>query len=75
LLVEGGGEINASFLHAKAVNRVVFFYAPKILCGFKSPRSIAGEGFNSMKDIVQLESLKWKLIGKDLMLNGLVKYG
>ncbi len=74
LLVEGGGQVNASFLQAKAVHRIIFFYAPKILCGFKAPRSIAGEGFNSLNDVVKLESLKWKQIGNDLMFNGLVRY-
>lgn len=74
LLIEGGGEVNASFLQAKAVHRIIFFYAPKILCGFKAPRSIAGEGFNSLNDVVKLESLKWQQIGNDLMLNGLVRY-
>jgi riboflavin biosynthesis pyrimidine reductase len=33
LLVEGGGEVNASFLLGGLAQRVAFFYAPKILGG------------------------------------------
>ena len=33
LLVEGGGEVNASFLLGGLAHRVAFFYAPKILGG------------------------------------------
>ncbi len=74
LLVEGGGEVNASFLRAKAVHRVVFFYAPKILCGSTSVRAVGGEGFDCYENIVKLDSIRWRRIGNDLMLNALVKY-
>ena len=44
LLVEGGGEVNASFLLGGLAQRVVFFYAPKILGGRDSKKAVAGEG-------------------------------
>jgi len=44
LLVEGGGEVNASFLLAGLVQRVEFFYAPKILGGRDARKGVAGAG-------------------------------
>ena len=44
LLVEGGGEVNASFLLGGFAQRVAFFYAPKILGGRDSLKAVAGEG-------------------------------
>ena len=44
LLVEGGGEVNASFLLGGLAQRVAFFYAPKILGGRDSRKAVAGEG-------------------------------
>lgn len=74
LLVEGGGEVNASFFSARAARRVVFFYAPKIVCGLSAPRAVAGDGFKSFDEIIRLDSIKWKKIGDELMLSALVKY-
>src|SRR2546429_7092270 len=36
VLVEGGGEVNASFLLQRLAHRVAFFYAPKVLGGRKA---------------------------------------
>ena len=48
LLVEGGGEVNASFLLGGLAQRVAFFYAPKILGGRDSRKAVAGEGAKSL---------------------------
>src|SRR5581483_4080133 len=41
LLVEGGGEVNASFLLGGWTQRVAFFYAPKILGGRDARKAVA----------------------------------
>ena len=48
LLVEGGGEVNASFLLGGFAQRVAFFYAPKILGGRDSRKGVAGDGAKSL---------------------------
>ncbi len=45
LLVEGGGEVNASFLLGGLARRVAFFYAPKILGGRDARKGVGGGGF------------------------------
>jgi len=68
LLVEGGGEVNASFLLGGFAQRVAFFYAPKILGGRDSRKAVAGDGAKNLAEIVQLREVEWKKIGGDLML-------
>lgn len=73
LLVEGGGEVNASFLLGGLAQRVAFFYAPKILGGRDSLKAVAGDGVKSLSDIVQLDAVEWKQLGPDLLLTARVQ--
>jgi diaminohydroxyphosphoribosylaminopyrimidine deaminase/5-amino-6-(5-phosphoribosylamino)uracil reductase len=72
LLVEGGGEVNASFLLGGFAQRVAFFYAPKILGGRDSRKGVAGEGALKLADAIQLQEIKWKRIGEDLLMTAKV---
>ena len=51
LLVEGGGEVNASFLLGGLAHRVAFFYAPKILGGRDARKGVAGEGIQRVSEM------------------------
>jgi diaminohydroxyphosphoribosylaminopyrimidine deaminase/5-amino-6-(5-phosphoribosylamino)uracil reductase len=73
LLVEGGGEVNASFLLAGFAQRVAFFYAPKILGGRDARKAVAGEGARSLAEVIRLRDVEWKRIGKDLLLTARVE--
>jgi len=72
LLVEGGGEVNASFLLGGLAQRVAFFYAPKILGGRDARKAVAGEGAGSLREVVQLGEVEWRKLGKDLLLSARV---
>ena len=72
LLVEGGGEVNASFLLGGLAQRVVFFYAPKILGGRDSLKAVAGDGAKSLAEALSLHDVEWKRIGPDLLLTARV---
>jgi diaminohydroxyphosphoribosylaminopyrimidine deaminase/5-amino-6-(5-phosphoribosylamino)uracil reductase len=72
LLVEGGGEVNASFLLGGLAQRITFFYAPKILGGRDSRKAVAGEGAKSLTDVIQLRDVEWKRLGPDLLLTARV---
>jgi len=75
LLVEGGGEVNASFLLGGFANRIAFFYAPKILGGRDSRKAVAGEGAKNLAEVIQLCEVGWKNIGEDLLMTALVARG
>lgn len=68
LLVEGGGEVNASFLFGGLAHRVALFYAPKILGGRDSRKAVAGEGATSLNEIIRLSDIKWRKLGEDLLM-------
>jgi diaminohydroxyphosphoribosylaminopyrimidine deaminase / 5-amino-6-(5-phosphoribosylamino)uracil reductase len=72
LLVEGGGEVNASFLQQGLTQRVAFFYAPMILGGRESLRSVAGEGARSLAESLRLTDLHWRRLGSDWLLSARV---
>jgi len=75
LLVEGGGEVNASFLLGGFTHRVAFFYAPKILGGRDSRKAVAGHGVERLADVIQLSDLAWQKLGDDLLLTARVTAG
>lgn len=73
LLVEGGGEVNASFLMGGLAHRVAFFYAPKILGGRNSRSAVAGGGVERLADVIQLRAVEWQRLGEDLLMQARLK--
>jgi diaminohydroxyphosphoribosylaminopyrimidine deaminase/5-amino-6-(5-phosphoribosylamino)uracil reductase len=73
LLVEGGGEVNASFLFGGLANRVAFFYAPKVLGGQAGIKSVAGNGATRSGEILDLTDVEHRRLGGDLLMTALVK--
>jgi diaminohydroxyphosphoribosylaminopyrimidine deaminase / 5-amino-6-(5-phosphoribosylamino)uracil reductase len=72
LLVEGGGETNASFLLNGLAQRMAFFYAPKILGGRDSRKAVAGDGVLKLSDAIRLREVEWKKVGADLAMTARV---
>jgi diaminohydroxyphosphoribosylaminopyrimidine deaminase/5-amino-6-(5-phosphoribosylamino)uracil reductase len=72
LLVEGGGEVNASFLLGGLARRVAFFYAPKILGGQSALKGVAGDGASNLSEVLPLRELVWRQLGEDLFLTARV---
>jgi diaminohydroxyphosphoribosylaminopyrimidine deaminase/5-amino-6-(5-phosphoribosylamino)uracil reductase len=68
LLVEGGGEVNGSFLLGGFAHRIAFFYAPKILGGRDSRKAVAGDGAANLAETLTLTGLKWNKLGQDWLL-------
>lgn len=73
LLVEGGGEVNASFLLGGLAARIVFFYAPKILGGRDARKGVAGDGVKRLSEVIRLSEVQWRKLGPDLMLTARVE--
>jgi diaminohydroxyphosphoribosylaminopyrimidine deaminase / 5-amino-6-(5-phosphoribosylamino)uracil reductase len=75
LLVEGGGEVNASFLLEGLAQRITFFYAPKILGGREARKAVAGEGVERLGEAIRLREVEWSRLGPDLWLTARVAAG
>jgi len=50
ILIEAGSSFNASALTAGVVDKVIFFIAPKIICGRASIQVVGGESFFKLED-------------------------
>jgi diaminohydroxyphosphoribosylaminopyrimidine deaminase/5-amino-6-(5-phosphoribosylamino)uracil reductase len=68
LLVEGGGEVNASFLFSGLAHRIAFFYAPKIIGGRDAPKGVAGDGISHLKNALSLRDVEYRWLGEDLLM-------
>ena len=73
LLVEGGGEVNASFLFGRLAHRIAFFYAPKIIGGRNARKGVAGRGISDLKETIKLRDVQYRWLGPDLLLNARVE--
>jgi diaminohydroxyphosphoribosylaminopyrimidine deaminase/5-amino-6-(5-phosphoribosylamino)uracil reductase len=66
ILLEGGAHLAAAVLHAKMVDRIAFFIAPKIF-GAGTP-AIEGLALNSVRDAIEVANLRATRIGTDWLL-------
>jgi diaminohydroxyphosphoribosylaminopyrimidine deaminase/5-amino-6-(5-phosphoribosylamino)uracil reductase len=73
LLVEGGGEVNASFLLGGLAHRITFFYAPKVLGGRDARKGVGGDGAKDLNEALHLQDIKWQKLGEDLLLTARIK--
>lgn len=73
LLVEGGGETSASFLEARAVDKVFFFIAPIIIGGREAKTSVEGKGCQNLTEAIKFNYLKIKKIGADILFEAYPK--
>jgi diaminohydroxyphosphoribosylaminopyrimidine deaminase / 5-amino-6-(5-phosphoribosylamino)uracil reductase len=74
LLVEGGGQVNASFFEGHFAHRIAFFYAPKVIGGRDAIKAVAGKGATRWQNAIQLRNLAWTRLGPDLLLTAEVDY-
>lgn len=70
MLIEGGGEIAWSFLDENLVDKIRFFYSPKIVGGREAIPSVGGEGRARVKEGIEIEKLTVEEIGEDVSLVG-----
>ncbi len=74
LLIEGGGEVNASFFENQLVDKVIIYMAPKLIGGRNAPSFLAGMGLPQMSDAVVLADLSVEQLGKDIKFVGYPNY-
>ena len=74
VLVDGGGELHASMLKAQLAQKILFFVAPKIVGGRTAPTAIGGEGVGLMSEAINVESLKVRRFGSDILLEGYLNH-
>jgi diaminohydroxyphosphoribosylaminopyrimidine deaminase/5-amino-6-(5-phosphoribosylamino)uracil reductase len=73
ILVEGGSQVATSFLEAGKVDKVCFFYAPKILLSGEAVPMLQGDGPSLMKDAITLSNTSVQMFDGDVMIEGYLK--
>ncbi|RJQ50556.1 MAG: bifunctional diaminohydroxyphosphoribosylaminopyrimidine deaminase/5-amino-6-(5-phosphoribosylamino)uracil reductase RibD [Desulfobacteraceae bacterium] len=73
LLIEGGGKVIASALTSGIVDKVLFFYAPKLSGGNDGVAISVGRGAATMADCIPLKKLRVKRFGSDVLIEGYIK--
>ncbi|PGO71908.1 hypothetical protein CN980_20000 [Bacillus cereus] len=74
LLVEGGGEINASFLEHKLIDKLVLYFAPKVIGGRTASTFVEGIGIEKIKDAIEFKDVTFTQIGNDFKCIGYPVY-
>lgn len=70
VLVEGGGEVHASFASSGLFDRVGIDCAPLLIGGRSAPGPLGGEGFPTLAGAARLEHMEVRRRGGDLILTG-----
>ena len=73
ILVEGGSQINASFLRSGLINKFVMYMAPKLLGGQHSLTPFAGRDVARMDEAVDVDIFGIETFGGDLCITAYPK--
>lgn len=66
VLIEGGGQVAASFLQEHLVDRIYAFQAPKVIGG-DGLSAVGGLGLTQMSDVPQFERMESRVLGPDCL--------
>jgi len=70
LLLEGGSQINGSFLDQGLIDKILLFLSPKLIGDPLAPGIFSGAGVTSLKEAISIRDLKVRRIGEDILLEG-----
>jgi diaminohydroxyphosphoribosylaminopyrimidine deaminase/5-amino-6-(5-phosphoribosylamino)uracil reductase len=73
LLIEGGSQVLASAFSAGIIDKVQFFYAPKILGGDDGIPICSGPGAELMRQSIALKDIAVQRFGDDVLIEGYVE--
>lgn len=69
VMIEGGAQVNASALGEGVVDKILFFYAPKIL-GARALDVVGGEEYRELGNAYKITDVALERLGDDFLLSG-----
>lgn len=75
VLIEGGSRVAASALKAGIVDKILFFFAPKILGGDDGVPICRGRGPDRMGDCIPVRETAVRRFGEDVLIEGYIDGG
>jgi diaminohydroxyphosphoribosylaminopyrimidine deaminase / 5-amino-6-(5-phosphoribosylamino)uracil reductase len=73
VLIEGGALVNWAALASGVVDKIFFYYAPKILAGTGSVSFAAGTGFRKMSEAALVKNFVLHRFGEDFAVEGYIR--
>ena len=73
LIIEGGSMVNWAALSAGIVDKIFFYYAPKILAGTGSVPFALGAGYRHISEAASIKSLTLHRFGEDFAVEGYLR--
>ena len=73
LMIEGGAMVNWAALSSGIVDKIFFYYAPKILAGTGAVPFSVGTGFAHLGDAPQVKSIRLHRFGEDFAVEGYLR--
>ncbi|MDI7258945.1 MAG: bifunctional diaminohydroxyphosphoribosylaminopyrimidine deaminase/5-amino-6-(5-phosphoribosylamino)uracil reductase RibD [Thermodesulfobacteriota bacterium] len=73
LLIEGGSEVNGSFLDQGLIDKIFLFLSPKLMGDCQSPGIFKGRGAATLEEACSLNRLSVKRIGEDILVEGYLR--
>ena len=75
LMVEGGNQVNGSFLDECLIDKLLLFLSPKLIGDPEAPGIFGGEGISKLQEAIPLKEMKARRIGEDILLEGYLERG
>lgn len=75
ILVEGGAELNGSFLDERLADRAHIYISPVLIGGKRALSSTGGMGAVDPASAARLKDIRIKRIGEDVFIEGCLRYG
>jgi diaminohydroxyphosphoribosylaminopyrimidine deaminase/5-amino-6-(5-phosphoribosylamino)uracil reductase len=72
LLVEGGSQINGSFLDEGLIDKILLFFSPKLIGDREALGIFGGSGKATLKEAIPLNKLRVRRMGEDILIEGYV---
>jgi diaminohydroxyphosphoribosylaminopyrimidine deaminase/5-amino-6-(5-phosphoribosylamino)uracil reductase len=73
LIIEGGAMVNWAALSEGIVDKIFFYYAPKILAGTGSIPFALGAGYRRISEAASVKSLTLHRFGEDFAVEGYLR--
>jgi diaminohydroxyphosphoribosylaminopyrimidine deaminase/5-amino-6-(5-phosphoribosylamino)uracil reductase len=75
LLVEGGSQVNGSFLGEGLIDKLLLFLSPKLMGDPEAPGIFGGRGVSDLQEVIALKEMKMKKVREDIFIEGYFRRG
>jgi diaminohydroxyphosphoribosylaminopyrimidine deaminase / 5-amino-6-(5-phosphoribosylamino)uracil reductase len=75
LLVEGGSQVNGSFLDEGLIDKFLLFLSPKLIGDPQALGIFGGRGVSNLRETVALKDIRARKIGEDIFVEGYLEWG